>query len=301
MRLEGLRRVSRFLRRPVVLDSLLAVLVATLEITAVRAMHPGDSPERLIGYAMAAVGAAALVARRTRPITVLAVTLAADVLNTRLGVSDPATLPTTIALYSLGRHTPARTAWITGAVSCVVFALQYVGLPVNPPGEVTLPTLGPLVLVGVGQLLRLRAELRERREQGMAEAAVRAERQRIARELHDVVAHHISVINVLVGAGRTTMATDPARAEEALRTAERTAREAMAEMRQLLHVLRADDTEEEGRSRRRTTRAWAPARCRRWSSRRCAPGCPPGWRCPASRSRCPPPWTTRSTGSCRRP
>jgi signal transduction histidine kinase len=73
---------------------------------------------------------------------------------------------------------------------------------------------------------------------------VHAERRRIARELHDVVAHHISVMNVLVGAARTTMSLDPARAEEVLATTEQTAREAMAEMRQLLAVLRADDEDE---------------------------------------------------------
>ncbi|MFC7645866.1 sensor histidine kinase [Streptosporangium lutulentum] len=70
---------------------------------------------------------------------------------------------------------------------------------------------------------------------------MRAERHRIARELHDVVAHHISVITVLMGAARTTVLADPGKAQETLLTAERTARAAMAEMRQLLHVLRAED------------------------------------------------------------
>ena len=81
-----------------------------------------------------------------------------------------------------------------------------------------------------------------RRRTEAAETAVRIERQRIARELHDVVAHHISVMSVLVGAARTTMSIDPVKAEEALITTERTAREALAEMRQLLAVLRAADT-----------------------------------------------------------
>jgi len=110
------------------------------------------------------------------------------------------------------------------------------------------PSIGPavalpLIPVVVGELFRQRYELRERRMAERAERAVRAERQRIARELHDVVAHHITVINVLVGAARTTMTDDPGRAQEVLVTAERTAREAMTEMRQLLHVLRAEEAE----------------------------------------------------------
>ncbi|UFU04495.1 sensor histidine kinase [Ruania suaedae] len=74
----------------------------------------------------------------------------------------------------------------------------------------------------------------------LATQAVLAERVRIARELHDVVAHHVSVIGVQAAAARRTLPVDPARSTEALRTIEVTSREAVSELRTLLHILRND-------------------------------------------------------------
>ncbi|MEU7989987.1 histidine kinase [Streptosporangium canum] len=95
--------------------------------------------------------------------------------------------------------------------------------------------------VGVGQFVRLRTELNERSRQEAA--AVRAERRRIARELHDVVAHHITVINALVGGARATLPPGQDVTKNALKSAEQTARQAMSEMRRLLDVLRIDGNE----------------------------------------------------------
>jgi signal transduction histidine kinase len=98
------------------------------------------------------------------------------------------------------------------------------------------------LLIALGQLVRLRHELRERDRAELSAAAVRAERARIARELHDVVVHHISTMNVLVGASRVTLRADPAQAEGILAMAEQNGRDAIAELRHLLHVLRVDVT-----------------------------------------------------------
>ena len=104
-----------------------------------------------------------------------------------------------------------------------------------------------------GQLLVNRARLNralgdkarraeaERREQ--AEAAALEERTRIAGELHDVVAHALSAMTVQASAARRLSERDPARARDAFATVENTGREALAELRRLLGVLRKEDEE----------------------------------------------------------
>lgn len=87
------------------------------------------------------------------------------------------------------------------------------------------------------QLADLAMQLESEREE-KAQLAVAAERVRIARELHDVVAHSISVIAVLAGAGRHTLQDDRQRTQEAFQAIESTARQALIEMRRLLGLLR---------------------------------------------------------------
>ncbi|WP_312878519.1 sensor histidine kinase [Lentzea indica] len=82
-------------------------------------------------------------------------------------------------------------------------------------------------------------ELRRSQEQN-TRGAIAAERMRIARDLHDVVAHHVSVMGIQAGAARRVLDSDPALARDALKTVEQTARTAINELRGLLGVLRAD-------------------------------------------------------------
>jgi signal transduction histidine kinase len=92
------------------------------------------------------------------------------------------------------------------------------------------------------QLAQRTAELEAERERTGAQA-VALERLRIARELHDVVAHHVSVMGVQAGAARRQLTRDPARAAEALGAVETSARDAVEELQQILTTLRDDDTE----------------------------------------------------------
>jgi len=90
------------------------------------------------------------------------------------------------------------------------------------------------------QLEERTRELEDERERTAAQA-VALDRVRIARELHDAVAHHVSVIGIQAGAARTVLARDPEAASAALTTIEQTARETIAELHDMLQTLREDD------------------------------------------------------------
>src|SRR5919204_1701573 len=87
------------------------------------------------------------------------------------------------------------------------------------------------------------APSRLRREKAEAEAAIVEERSRIARELHDIVAHSISVMVLQARGGRRMIGVDPAEAREAFAVIEGSGRQALEEMRRLLGMLRASDEE----------------------------------------------------------
>ncbi|HEY3506921.1 MAG TPA: sensor histidine kinase [Actinocatenispora sp.] len=89
--------------------------------------------------------------------------------------------------------------------------------------------------------LEARAVEAEHNQRALAGQAVAEERQRIARELHDVVAHHVSVMGVLATGARRSLTRDPDAAADALTSIERTGRTTLRELRRLLDVLRTDD------------------------------------------------------------
>ncbi|WP_061290264.1 sensor histidine kinase [Herbidospora cretacea] len=200
------------------MDIALAVVVAVSQLAIAFGTKVPMHPAAII--ALALVTAAALLWRRRFPLPVFAVTVIAHLVTLPaepLWWLGPASA---CALYACGRHAPARYAWPAALVGLVV----YYGPAVN---------LGPVILVGAGHLVRLRKEMAERDRAEL----LREERRRIARELHDVVAHHITTMNVLVGAARLK----PEKSESLLQNAEETGRQAMTEMRQLLYVLHAAD------------------------------------------------------------
>lgn len=99
----------------------------------------------------------------------------------------------------------------------------------------------------VGDLVRQRQQRVEIAEASRAEwarAAVADERARIARELHDVVAHSVSLMGVQAGAARLLLENDPARARTSLGSIEETARASVAELQRLLAILRTPDSDE---------------------------------------------------------
>ena len=157
-----------------------------------------------------------------------------------------------IAAYSAGAHARQRHAIAALAALLCANLVDAFGAPGNRAGDLALAiVVFSLVPWLVGQALR-----RERRRTAMlqelatnlaaereerAREAVTAERGRIARELHDVVAHAISVIAVQADAASKLLRQDPSRAHAPLETIQATARGALAEMRQLVGLLRDRD------------------------------------------------------------
>jgi len=102
--------------------------------------------------------------------------------------------------------------------------------------------LWPLALIGIGTaVLMNRVERAKVEEDRSAQLAVAEERVRIARELHDIVAHSVSLMTIQIAAARRVQRTQPAEADEALANAEHTGRRALSELRSMLSMLRGAD------------------------------------------------------------
>ncbi len=200
------------------------------------------------------LGTAPLYWRRTRPLTSGVVVVVAEVVALFIGVGGAAFLGSVVAVYSIGAHTtgPRRTQVMTGLATLVglLFVAGWIdGLSLLDEFIST----GVLLITAfvLGDNLRRRrqqnislAERAERaeREQGLlAEQRVAAERTRIARDLHDVVAHSVSVMVIQAGAARRNLHTDPTGASAALQAIESTGRQTMNELRAMLGVLRTND------------------------------------------------------------
>ena len=246
-------------------DWALAIGLAALlqvELWTIDSSHPpGDvgtdfysSGERAAAAAVGLVLALSLGWRRSAPLVVLAVAISVSLVAKVVPVLDAATTPAialVVAAYSVGAHTHGPHAWIGATGVAALIGVTVAGQ--LTAGDLLLITM---ILGGAwlaGRAIRYRRERErvlerltvdlEREREEKARTAVAEERVRIARELHDVVAHAISVIVVQARGGRRSLATDPEETREALDTIEATGSAALAEMRRLLGMLRRDDEE----------------------------------------------------------
>ncbi|MGW3366921.1 sensor histidine kinase [Streptosporangium canum] len=235
-------KIVCFLRRPRVFDTTLVIVLSVPMLLGVIFMVvPGENRATLTA-GLHVAGSLCLLMRRGRPILTAGLVAVTGVVGITTQSLSFISLPSCIAYYSLGRYTTSRPTLITSATVFVIYAID-MELFLAATGGWSGALLAVSVPVGIGQFVRLRTELSERGRREAAAAAVRAERRRIARELHDVVAHHITVINALVGGARATLPPGQDVTKNALESAEQTARQAMSEMRRLLDVLRIDGNE----------------------------------------------------------
>jgi len=204
----------------------------------------------LVLIAVVAVGM-----RRRRPAFMLGVLLAGSVIVTTLTGPEPGALtyflPVAYVLYLVAATYEHRRA--AARVLIAVFAtlladavlLRLTGGDVVPDGGLVSAALCVIIAWFTGYIVRQRRRYALRLQDEAASKAVAEERLRIARELHDVVAHSMSVIAVQAGYGQYVIDTQPADARDALGAIQATSREALDEMRRMLGALRqAYETEQ---------------------------------------------------------
>ena len=245
--------------RALAADALVVVLVigGQIESWAGRAAEGSRGP----AAAFALATTLPLLARRRFPLAAgltvsAAVTVEAFVLRDVVRNGEVFLIALVFAVWTIGAH-PVRRSAIAGGIVALILVTIAVDVTSDyfGAGDVIFaailsvaPWLGGWTL---GARTQHAAELEEhaarleleREEQ--AQAAVAQERGRIARELHDVIAHSVSVMTVQAGAARMLLKHDPERAREPILAVEQTGREALAETRRLLGILRRDMAEPE--------------------------------------------------------
>ena len=182
-----------------------------------------------------------LALRRVRPVTVFAVTLAAAV-GSVLVFESFQVLGALVALYTVAHHCDRTTSLGAVGAGVVASVIPAVAQGSEDPLFAAVVGVGFVVVWAVGRRAGSReAELRA--AHAAASHAAELERARIARELHDVISHNVSVMVVQAAAGRDVFDSHPERTREALGAIELAGREALGELRRLLSVVREPDGE----------------------------------------------------------
>ena len=257
----------RHLIRPRVADAVIAVAVAVLGLASglgARAQHE-HMPVAAIPI-LAAMGLV-LYPRRRYPGAVLGAVAAGVVTLIALGASlGGSFLAVLVAAYSAAVYGSRRL--VIGLIAAAVAAVVLIGIPQSFGfgGSVIRAVPVPTILAAAGAalfglLIRSQFSARHAQLEVMAERAqwaaaqrdqearraTLAERLRIARELHDIVAHHVSVIVIQAQGAQRVAGREPDRARQAMADVEQTARTALEEMRRMLGLLRApDDADDAG-------------------------------------------------------
>jgi signal transduction histidine kinase len=232
-------------------DVAVAVLVGVVQLglTTLAARHRTDRLSLdLLSYLLLAVGPVALLWRRRSPVGVLAVVMGACVLYFALGYPyGPAWLALIVALWTAVTGGARRAAWVTTFVGLAVyFTLAAVVGRVEPinPATVAAHTSSLLLVLAVAELAMAGRQRRLVADRTRAEEDRRRageERMRIARELHDVLAHNISLINVQAGVALHLMDEQPGQSRSALVAIKQASNDALGELRSVLDVLRQGD------------------------------------------------------------
>ena len=253
------QRARRYAKtHPLALDAALAagVLLCMLGGSVIEPHDPQGTDWGLrtphpLSLVLMAFGAAALVLRRRAPRTVLAVTSALSLTESVTGdPRAPVAMSAVIALYTVAATTDRPTTWRVGLLTMTV--LTGTAMAAGPLPWYAQENLALFAWTGIGatagdavrsrrafvQAIRERAERAERTREEEARRRVAEERLRIARDLHDVVAHHIALVNVQAGVAAHVMDRRPDQAKEALSHVREASRTALDELRATVGLLR---------------------------------------------------------------
>jgi signal transduction histidine kinase len=252
--MERLRTLARN-GSPVWLDVLVAVVACTVaELEMALGSHIGGPAW------VNALGAAAVTLpvafRRRAPLAVAIAVMAAIAAQEALGgdLTQNSVAPLIVvpyAVYALAAYSDRRRALVGLGALVVLIWVDVLMSKYQGAGDYLFTALligGPWLVgrivnarVELADALRDKAERLEREQAKQADLAVAEERARIARELHDVVAHNVSVMVVQAAAARRMIDQDPDKARTALESVEETGRDALREMRRMLGMLRKGD------------------------------------------------------------
>ena len=256
-------RRGPFARWPRSMDAILGVLVivGTLSILVTAEPEQGVSIDPVadvpwFGYLLVVTAAGSMLARRRWPLYVTGLNLVVTVAWELLEYEGDPSLGLLIAVYSVGRYVSnVRQTYGVAAATVLLFVLGAAldGMPIAEVGLAGATAwvpwyIGRRVLARRAHLemLEERAAHLERERLAEAERAVAEERAAIARELHDVVAHRVSMMTVQAGAAKTIGADSPDQALRAVAAIEEEGRLALTELRHLLGILRPDANDRGG-------------------------------------------------------
>lgn len=246
-------------------DVLLAVFITVMQVQGTVVRNSGE-PEAVLrplsdlgnlGYLLLIAGGAVLVLRRRWPVAVFAVTALASMVYYTLDFPDgPGWLGLFVALYTLTARGDGRRSLVMAVVGIAALTAVWLiaATDIEPPAAVgwvyfRIGAAGMSAALGesvrsrrvIAEEALERAELAERSREDEARARVDEERLRIAREVHDTVAHAIAIINVQAGVTAHVLDKRPEQARQTLEAIEQTSSRALQEMRAILGVLRDDN------------------------------------------------------------
>ncbi|MGW7079161.1 sensor histidine kinase [Streptomyces sp. NPDC054866] len=200
-------------------------------------------------YAITLAATVPLLWRRTHPLAVYVVMLLASLANNWTGAVLQASLTLLIVVFNIAIRLPLRTLAWSYALLVLPPVVGHLRHPQGSWDQEVVPTMMSFAIVALlGIAVRTRQEymaslvqrakqLEIERDQ-QARLATNAERTRIAREMHDIIGHNLSVITTLADGGSYAAAKSPERAAQALTAIGTTSRQALTELRRLLDVLR---------------------------------------------------------------
>ena len=240
------------LANPFLLDGAIAVVVAAISLVGVFAGAPDVGPAGIANLVLLMLQALPLVVRRRWPLAVVLVVLGALLVQLAIlpaGAELRSSLGPLVALYTAGEQLERRLAigiLIGFGVALAALVLRQAGLP-DGLQQVIQTEILFVVAWFVGDAARIRRLYAQAREEQVrlletqreeeSRRAVQEERARIARELHDAVTHHVSVIVIQAGGAQRALDMRPAEARVALEAIDATGRLALTDMRRMLGIL----------------------------------------------------------------
>ena len=246
-----MRRGRVLLRKPWVVDAALAAFVTVIAL-AQQSSSVGVTPAtRSVGLAFAALYPLLLVARRRAPATVFAVMLGVLAVWAATGAATSgAGVPVLVGLYTVAAYRPGRVSVPVAVITAVmILAVQAQSAQVTSNVVETFASCAAAWWLGrnsrarrsQSEALSVYAEELAATRERLVEQRVADERLRIAREMHDVVAHSLGVVAVQAGVAEYVLDEDPSQARLSVATIRDAARTGLADMRRTLGLLRSAD------------------------------------------------------------